>query len=120
MLVVTAKHVPHGSLGVVARRAMLAAKLPCREWKQLKEIEVAGCLCDFEGEVREGSTPDGYGRCWWKSEDCWYRGRLQNGRLHGMYLRMHASSQPHAAFLGWGMSHIHTHTQTQTRAVLVS
>ncbi len=71
---------------------MLAARLPSREWKQLKGIEVAGYLCDFEGEVREGSTPDGYGRCWWKSEDCWYRGRLQNGRLHGMCAYANADS----------------------------
>ena len=64
---------------------MLAAKLPTREWKQLKGIEVAGHLCDYEGEVsvREGSTPDGFGRCWWRSEECWYRGLLERGCLQG-------------------------------------
>jgi hypothetical protein len=63
---------------------MLAKHMPAREWKQLKGIEIAGQVCDFEGEVLpQGSTPDGYGRAWWTSEDCWYRGRFQAGSLHG-------------------------------------
>ena len=63
--------------------AVLAANLPAREWKLLKGIDIAGHACEYEGEVRDNSVPDGYGRIWWIGEDCWYRGQLKGGFIHG-------------------------------------
>ena len=63
--------------------AVLAANLPAREWKLLKGIDIAGHACEYEGEVRDDNMPDGYGRIWWVSEDCWYRGHLKSGFIHG-------------------------------------
>ena len=63
---------------------VLTAKLPSREWKQLTGIKIAGQLCDFQGQVTVGSkTADGYGRAWWSSDNCWYRGQFAGGRIAG-------------------------------------